>query len=58
MEGAIAEIRSEVPLLELAETVDAYYEHVGAAVRAGGGRVVKFEGDAARWATNGDPCLT
>jgi class 3 adenylate cyclase len=54
----MAEIRSEVPLIELAETVDAYYEHVGAAVRAGGGRVVKFEGDAARWATNGDPCLT
>jgi class 3 adenylate cyclase len=33
--------------LELAETIDAYYEHVSAAVRAGGGSVVKFEGDAA-----------
>ena len=33
--------------LELAETLDAYYEHVGAAVRASGGNVVKFEGDAA-----------
>jgi class 3 adenylate cyclase len=33
--------------LEIAETIDAYYEHVGAAVRAGGGSVVKFEGDAA-----------
>ena len=43
----MAEIRSEVPHLELAETIDAYYEHVGAAVRTGGGRVVKFEGDAA-----------
>ena len=27
--------------------MDAYFEHVGAAVRAGGGTVVKFEGDAA-----------
>jgi len=33
--------------LEIAETIDAYYEHVGVAVRAGGGSVVKFEGDAA-----------
>jgi class 3 adenylate cyclase len=33
--------------LELAETIEAYYEHVSAAVRAGGGSVVKFEGDAA-----------
>jgi class 3 adenylate cyclase len=33
--------------LELAETIDAYYEHVGAAVRTGGGSVIKFEGDAA-----------
>ena len=31
---------------EIAETIDAYYEHVGAAVRAGGGSVIKFEGDA------------
>jgi class 3 adenylate cyclase len=33
--------------LELAETIDAYYEHVGATVRAGGGSVVKFQGDGA-----------
>ena len=33
--------------VELAETIDAYYEHVGAAVQAGGGTVVKFLGDAA-----------
>jgi class 3 adenylate cyclase len=28
--------------LEMAETLDASYEHIAAAVRAGGGRVVKF----------------
>jgi len=33
--------------LELAETLDAYYEHIGAAVQGAGGTVVKFEGDAA-----------
>ena len=33
--------------VELADTIDAYYEHVGAAVEAGGGTVVKFLGDAA-----------
>jgi adenylate cyclase len=33
--------------LELADTVDAYYEHVGAAVRPAGGTIVKFVGDAA-----------
>jgi adenylate cyclase len=32
---------------DLAETIDAYYEHVEAAVGAGGGRVIKFMGDAA-----------
>jgi class 3 adenylate cyclase len=32
---------------ELANTLDAYYEHVGAAVQSAGGRVVKFVGDAA-----------
>ena len=31
----------------LAETLDAFYEHVAAAVQAGGGTVVKFIGDAA-----------
>jgi class 3 adenylate cyclase len=30
---------------ELADTIDAYYEQVGAAVQAAGGRVVKFVGD-------------
>ncbi len=29
----------------IADTLDGYYEQVGAAVRAGGGRVVKFIGD-------------
>ena len=33
--------------VELAETIDAYYELIGAAVEAGGGTVVKFLGDAA-----------
>jgi len=33
--------------LDLAETLDAFYEHIAAAVRAGGGTVVKFIGDAA-----------
>jgi class 3 adenylate cyclase len=33
--------------LALAETLDAFYEHVGAAARGAGGRVVKFLGDAA-----------
>jgi class 3 adenylate cyclase len=32
---------------ELAETLDAYYEHVEAAIRTGGGDVIKFMGDAA-----------
>jgi class 3 adenylate cyclase len=32
---------------ELADTLDAFYEHTAAAVRADGGRVVKFMGDAA-----------
>lgn len=31
--------------VELADTIDAYYEQVGAAVQAAGGRVVKFVGD-------------
>jgi adenylate cyclase len=31
--------------VELAETIDAYYERVGAAVKDAGGRVVKFVGD-------------
>jgi class 3 adenylate cyclase len=31
---------------EIAGTLDAYYEHVGAAVRAAGGTVVKCMGDA------------
>jgi adenylate cyclase len=31
--------------LELADGIDAYYEQVGAAVQAAGGRVVKFLGD-------------
>jgi adenylate cyclase len=31
--------------VELADTIDAYYEHVAAAVQAAGGRVVKFIGD-------------
>jgi class 3 adenylate cyclase len=31
--------------VELADTIDAYYEHVGAAVQAAGGRIVKFIGD-------------
>jgi adenylate cyclase len=31
--------------LELADTIDAYYEQVGAAVQEAGGRVVKFVGD-------------
>jgi adenylate cyclase len=30
---------------ELAEALDAYYEQVGTAVRAAGGRIVKFLGD-------------
>ena len=30
---------------ELADTLDAYYEQVGTAVRAAGGRVIKFFGD-------------
>jgi len=33
--------------LELAETIDVYYEHVAAAASAGGGAVVKFIGNAA-----------
>ena len=33
--------------VELAGTIDAYYEHVGAAVQDSGGTVVKFLGDAA-----------
>ena len=33
--------------VELADTIDAYYEHVGAAVQGSGGTVVKFLGDAA-----------
>ena len=33
--------------VELAETIDEYYEHIGAAIEAGGGTVVKFLGDAA-----------
>jgi adenylate cyclase len=33
--------------LDVAETLDAFYERASAAVRAGGGRVVKFMGDAA-----------
>lgn len=33
--------------LELANTVDSYYEHVGAAVQEAGGTIVKFVGDAA-----------
>jgi len=33
--------------LDLAETLDACYERIAAMVRAGGGRVVKFVGDAA-----------
>jgi adenylate cyclase len=32
---------------ELADQVDGYYEHVGAAVKSAGGTVVKFVGDAA-----------
>lgn len=32
---------------EIAGTLDAYYEHVGAAVRAAGGTVIKYIGDAA-----------
>jgi class 3 adenylate cyclase len=32
---------------ELADTLDAFYERVGAVVHKGGGRVVKFMGDAA-----------
>ena len=32
---------------EIAETLDAFYEHVAAAVGAAGGTVVKFIGDAA-----------
>lgn len=32
---------------ELADAIDAYYEQVGAAVQAAGGRVVKFLGDGA-----------
>jgi adenylate cyclase len=32
---------------ELADTIDAYYEHVGASVEEAGGRVVKFVGDGA-----------
>jgi class 3 adenylate cyclase len=31
--------------VELADTIDAYYEQVGASVQAAGGRVVKFVGD-------------
>jgi adenylate cyclase len=31
----------------LAETLDAYYEQVAAAIEAGGGRLVKFVGDGA-----------
>jgi adenylate cyclase len=33
--------------VELADTLDAYYEQIGAAVRAAGGRIVKFLGDGA-----------
>jgi len=33
--------------LELANTVDSYYEHIGAAAQAAGGTAVKFVGDAA-----------
>lgn len=33
--------------LALAETLDAFYERVGEAVHAAGGRIVKFLGDAA-----------
>ena len=33
--------------LQLANGVDAYYEHVGSAVLAAGGTIVKFVGDAA-----------
>lgn len=32
---------------ELAETIDAYYEHVAGAIQAAGGTTVKFIGDAA-----------
>lgn len=32
---------------QIADALDAYYEHVAAAVHAGGGTVVKFIGDAA-----------
>lgn len=32
---------------ELANTLDSYYEHLGAAVEAAGGTIVKFIGDAA-----------
>ena len=32
---------------EVADTLDTYYEQVGAAVKAAGGRVVKFLGDGA-----------
>ena len=33
--------------VELADAIDAYYEHVAAAVQGSGGTVVKFLGDAA-----------
>jgi hypothetical protein len=36
---------------EIAETLDAFYEHVAAAVGAAGGTVVKFIGDAALWSS-------
>ena len=40
------EIRSETPQVEIADTLDAFYERVGATVHGAGGRVVKCMGDA------------
>lgn len=50
-------IARKMPNVEIAETMHAYYQRVGALVRASNGRVVKFMGDAflAVWSAEDAP---